>query len=319
MDTKDVEKSHDENSKSDEIEIAEIVSVLWQGKISIVLLTGLFAVISVAYALWLPNIYESKAVLAPKQSTSSGLAGLASQYGGLASLAGINLGGMGAEASETSIALETINSFAFFETYLFEDIVPELMAAKLWNSESNTLEYDQEIYDAVKSDWVKQESYPYMGKPSAQESYLKFKGIFSLEEDLKTGMITLRVKHLSPDIAKRWLDLIIRSINTSLRTSDVEEAKASIDFLNDQRTKTNLVSLDQVFAQLIEEQTKTIMLAHVSEDYVFKVIDPPISPEIKTEPKRAIICIVGTLLGGVISVLLVFGRTFITKESFGFK
>ena len=143
--------------------------------------------------------------------------------------------------------------------------------------------------------------------------------LFSLEEDLKTGMITLRVKHLSPHIAKRWLDLIIRSINTSLRTSDVEEAKASIDFLNDQRTKTNLVSLDQVFAQLIEEQTKTIMLAHVSEDYVFKVIDPPISPEIKTEPKRAIICIVGTLLGGVISVLLVFGRTFITKESFGFK
>ena len=54
------------------------------------------------------------------------------------------------------------------------------------------------------------------------------------------------------------------------------------------------MSLDEVFAQLIEEQTKTIMLANVSKDYVFDVIDPPVAPELKSKPSRAVICVLGT-------------------------
>ena len=77
----------------DEIDLRELFTVLWNGKGLITLITGFAAVCAVLYALWLPNIYESKALLAPKdESGAGGLAGLARQYGGLASLAGINIG-----------------------------------------------------------------------------------------------------------------------------------------------------------------------------------------------------------------------------------
>ena len=50
------------------------------------------------------------------------------------------------------------------------------------------------------------------------------------------------------------------------------------------------------------------MLANVSNDYVFDVIDPPISPELKFKPSRALICVLGTLLGGMLSMVVVLIR-----------
>jgi len=41
---------------------------------------------------------------------------------------------------------------------------------------------------------------------------------------------------------------------------------------------------------------------------VFKTIDPAVVPEEKSEPKRALICVLGTLLGGMLSVLIVLVR-----------
>ena len=97
-------------------------------------------------------------------------------------------------------------------------------------------------------------------------------------------------------------------MNNAVRARDVEEAENSIAFLNEQRQKTNLVSLTEVFAELIEQQTKTVMLAAASEEYVFQIIDPPVAPELKSEPGRALICIIGVLLGGVLAIVFVLIR-----------
>ena len=135
-----------------------------------------------------------------------------------------------------------------------------------------------------------------------------FLGVLGLSESKNTGLVKISIKHVSPVVAQAWVELIINEITEELRGKDVDEARGSIAFLEQQRLETSLVALDEVFAQLIEEQTKTIMLANVSKDYVFDVIDPPVVPELKSDPKRALICVLGTLLGGMLAVLLVFVR-----------
>jgi LPS O-antigen subunit length determinant protein (WzzB/FepE family) len=70
----------------DEIDLKELIMVLWSGKWLISAVTGLAAVISVVVALSLPNIYTASALLAPAESGGGGLSGLMKQYGGLASL-----------------------------------------------------------------------------------------------------------------------------------------------------------------------------------------------------------------------------------------
>ena len=52
-------------------------------------------------------------------------------------------------------------------------------------------------------------------------------------------------------------------------------------------------------------QLKTLMLANIEKDYLFSTIDPPFIPLMKSSPSRALICILITLLGGLISILTV--------------
>ena len=81
------------NIADDEIDLRELFTAIWQGKWIIIAITTLFAVASVFYAINQPNIYKSEALLAPaEQDQQGGLGALAGQFGGLASLAGVNLG-----------------------------------------------------------------------------------------------------------------------------------------------------------------------------------------------------------------------------------
>ena len=119
---------------------------------------------------------------------------------------------------------------------------------------------------------------PRQSRPSDQEAYRAFVGLVLISEDKQTGLISVSVEHKSPDIAKQWVEHMVDRVSEDLRSKDIREAEESIKFLEAQREKTSLVSLDEIFAQLIEEQTKTIMLAsNVSKDYVFDVIDPPVA------------------------------------------
>ena len=300
----------------DEIDLKELFTVLWNGKLVITLVTGFAAACAVLYALSLPNIYESKALLAPKgESGAGGLAGLARQYGGLASLAGINIGGGGGESSKSMMAQQKIQSLDFFKRHLYDKIMLDLMAVDHWEATSGELVYDPDVFDVKNQTWVRDVSYPQQIKPSAQEAHEAFLEVLTLSEDKETSFVTITIKHQSPVVAQAWVALIIEAITEELRSTDVEEAQGSIEFLEQQRAQTSLVSLDEVFAQLIEEQTKTIMLANVSKDYVFNVIDPAVVPELKSDPKRALICILGTLLGGMLGILLVLVRHYAFGKS----
>ena len=294
----------------DEIDLRELFLVLWDGKVWISAITAAAAAISVFVALSLPNIYESKALLAPKSDGGSGgLSRLAAQYGGLASLAGINLSGVGGgDVSKAALAQEKLKSLSFFTEHLYSEVLVDLMAVDYWDAATGEIVIDSSVYNQGTSQWIREVSFPRKAKPSAQEAHEAFLAAIALSEDKQSGFVTLSVQHESPVVAKLWADMLIDRINEEIRSEDVGEAEASIAFLEAQREQTSLVSLDEVFAQLIEEQTKTIMLANVSKDYVFDIIDPPVVPELKDKPSRALICVFGTLLGVILSVVLVLVR-----------
>ena len=147
----------------DEIDLKELFMVLWYRKVIILGVTLLAAVISVVVALYLPNIYSTSALLAPKNSGSSGLSQMARQYGGIASMAGISLGGVDG-GSGTAIAVETLKSRQFFRDYVYETGLVELMAVKSWHRDSNRLVFNPAIYD--KGQWVRDVEYPKTPKPS---------------------------------------------------------------------------------------------------------------------------------------------------------
>ena len=55
------------------------------------------------------------------------------------------------------------------------------------------------------------------------------------------------------------------------------------------------------------------MLIEANEDYVFKTIEPPYSPEERSSPNRLLICIFGALFGAAIGLLIAFFRKILSK------
>lgn len=292
----------------DEIDLQEFFYILLQGKWIIVSVTALVSIIGVTYSLLLPNIYVSKAILVPVNSSSS-ISGALGSYGGLAGLAGINLPSAG-EGGNSAKALQKVNSLSFFENNILPNIyLPDLVALKSWNFQTNTLVYDQNIYNTESNTWIRDYSYPMKQTPSAQESFKVFKSEhLSFIEDKKKNIFTLSIKHQSPFIAKQWAELVVDEINDFYREKDRTESEKAADYLNQQISMTGLSEVKQALALLLQEETKKLTLIEANQFYVFDYIDPPAVMEQKSEPKRSIISIIAALLGGVLSVLLVLIR-----------
>ena len=292
----------------DEIDLRELFAVLWTGKYWIAGLTSIAAILSVVYALSLPNIYRSEALLAPSSMDGGGIGGLAKQYGGLASLAGISLPG-GGEMDKTALALAVIKSRRFISDFIQRhDILVPLMAADGWDQSTGELSIDADIYDTGSATWVRAVRPPQPVQPSGQEAHGVFDALLSITEDKKSGFVSLSIAHYSPMVAQQWVTWLVEDINNTLRAQDVAEAENSIAYLKTQVDATSLTDLQSRFFEMIQSQTETIMLAKVREEYAFKTVDPAVIPEQKDKPKRALICILGTLLGGMLSVLWVLIR-----------
>ena len=297
----------------DEIDLRELFYVLLKGKWIIVSLTAFVSIVGVIYSLYLPNIYESKALLVPANS-SSGISGALQSYSGLAGLAGISLPS-GGDKGNSAKAIQKINSLRFFENNILTNIyLPDLMAFKSWNSKTNTLTFDDSIYDTNSNTWIRDYSYPQQQIPSAQESFEVFKQHLSLSEDTKTGFITLSIKYQSPFIAKQWVELVVNEVNTFYRQKDKSESEKAVSYLNQQISITGLSEIKEVIAQLLQEETKKLTLIEANQYYVFDYIDPPAVMEQKSGPKRALICILSVLLGGMLSIVLVLIRHYAFSE-----
>ncbi len=299
----------------DEIDLKELFSVLWAGKKLIIAITGVFAVISVIYALSVPNQYKASALLAPAQQQSGGLSGALGDLGGLAALAGVNIGG--GDAGEAQIAQEIMRSWGFIAQFVTENnIAVEVFAADGWDSKNNQLSIDDDLYDTETQRWVRN---PPAGKtvnPTSWELYEKFIEDISISADKKTGLITLSVEYFSPYLAKQWVDQLIEAINQHMQQRKLQMVNSNIEYLEAQILKTPIAEMKEVFYTIIEEQIKGKMLAEASPEYVFVTVSPAMVPEEKSQPKRALICILGVLLGGMLSVAFVLIRYYgFSRES----
>ena len=293
-------------SAGDEIDLLELLRVIWQGKWVITLVTFFFLVVSIVYVKSLPNIYKSEVLLAPAEENSGGgLMKMAGQLGGLANLAGINLGGGGSD--KTALAIEVLKSRDFLSGFVERrDILVPLLGVKGWDSVSDKLIVNESVFDSETGRWVRRAVPSKLAVPSPQGSFEALTRILEVSQDKTTGFVKVSIEHYSPRIAKQWVDWLVEDINLAVRRRDVSQAEKSIRFLKKQMGKVSIAEMQGVFYELIEEQTKIIMFAEVRDEYVFKTIDSAVVPEKKVKPKKALIVILVTMLGGVLSVLLVF-------------
>ena len=280
----------------DEIDLRQLLKVVWDGKIIIIAITTFFSIAAVIYSLSLPNIYQSKALLSPVGEQVSSNQSM-NNLGGLASLAGIDISNQGGGNSVN--AIEKLRTLSFYKDNILPNIfLPDLMAIKSWDADNNIINYNESLFNTEQQTWAE--------IPSPQESYKVFMSVLEFSKNFDTGFVSISVKHQSPHIAKEWTELIVNQLNDFFRAKDKREAQAAMDFLNLQIAQTSFTEIKQVIAQLLQQKMQTLTLIEANKLYVFSYLDPPVVMEEKSEPQRALICILYAVFGFMISIIIVF-------------
>ena len=287
-----------------ELSIIDIYSILNVHKKIIIGFIGIFSISSLIVSLLLPNIYSSSSLLAPSNQNDT-LASKLSTYSSIAGFAGIEL--PEASATRSQEAIETIKSFKFFVQEFLPNIkLEDLMAVKKWIPSENKIIYKKKDFDVKSNSWIRDVRYPKKVIPSDQEAYEIYSDIISINEYTKTSFVRISIEHKSPYIARDWANIIVTRINKTMKDYDINQANSSILFLNNYLDNTSIQSTKDAASNLLEAQMQTLMLANSTSDYIYKTIEAPIAPELKSKPRRLIICIFGFLIGLVFGVTVAF-------------
>jgi LPS O-antigen subunit length determinant protein (WzzB/FepE family) len=258
----------------DEIDLWQLWDTIWSGRWLIIAITSLFAVGGVTYALVAQEWYRAEVVLAPADK-KGGMSGALSQLSGLASLAGVSVGG-----GEGSQPLAVLKSKDFAREFITDmKLMPVLL--KNWKGDE-----EPDIRDAVKI----------------------FEGLRAISDDKKTGLVTLSIRWKDADTAALWANELSRRVNARLRAEALHEAERNVAYLQKEMAQTSVVSLQQSMGRVLEGEMQKLMLARGNEQFAFKVIDRATPPKSRESPKRAQISIFATLVGGVFGLLSVFLR-----------
>lgn len=274
-----------------EIELSKLMHSLWEGKWLIVLTTAAFSIAAVAFALLATETYRAEALVQPRQESrdAGGLVGvLASQFGGLADLAGLALGGGG----DRAVAIATLKSRTVIEAFIRDkNLLPKLFEAR---------------WDADASQW-KRSDLKYI--PTVWRGYITFtKDILKVTDDKKTGLLTVAIEWQDPEEAQQWVTELIARTNEYLKAQAIREGEKNLAYLEEQSRKISQVELQKSLYSLVERELKKLMIGKGDEEFAIKTIDRAVVPKEPVRPKRALIAILGFLLGGIVGVIAVLVR-----------
>jgi len=261
----------------DTIDLRQIWEAVWADKWIISAITAVFFATSVAYALLATPIYKAEVLLAPV--TDNQIGGSMARLGGLASLVGVNLGSEG----DDKHAVAVLKSKALAEDFIREEnLMPVLFAGepqvhKSWTGGETPLD----IRDGVR----------------------KFDSdVRSVSEDTKTGLVKLGIEWTDAEVAADWARKLVTKANEQIRQTNIQESKQRLEYLNEQLGKASFIELREAISRVIENEVKSMMLAQVQTEYAFKVIDPAVVPKYRSAPKRTLIVLTATFVGGFLGL-----------------
>lgn len=287
--------------RNDEINLFDLIKVLWRYKWLILGVSALFVCLSIYRALGIANQYTATAIVQDNTMTTNGGLDLNGKLGGLATLAGVDLSA--SKSTETKVAIEVLKSWGFIDQFISKHAISkEVNNAVNWDKSVNKLIYST---DLEKNSSKMQ---PFEGEPNLESwsQYKSFLDRLDIKKNQASGLFEISFTYYSPYIAKQWLEFLISDLNEVMRQKMLNQVNKNIKYLEEEVKRTNVAELRVAISNLIQEQHRQKMVASGAEQYVFKVISEVKVPAVKSKPRRALIVIVGALIGLIFSLLIVF-------------
>ena len=273
-------------TEQEALNIFELIEIL-KANIKIIIYTiGAGILFGLYLSFSSPNVYRAEVLMVEAEqiggSGSGGASGLINSILGNSGLSPM-FGGFSSSATSKIAVLE---SRKFTESFVEEyDMLPKLFPEK-WDSSTNSWKGNP---------------------PSLWDAYfLISKKVRTVNHDIRKGLITLTIDTNDPKLSMEIANKMISAVNDYIRKESIIETNETIEYLQVELSKTDIVDIKRSLNSLLEDQLKTVMVASTKEEFAFKVIDPGYTPNKKIAPYRALIMVVTTTLSGILSIIIIF-------------
>lgn len=256
---------------ADEKLIKDLVENLRSGKWLIAASVATCAVAGVIYAQLAAPSYTAETLIQSVQASkgSSPYAGIAAQFG----LPGAIMGGGG---EDKAVALATLKSRALIGKF----IQRRNLAARLDKAHEGEA--------AEKREW---------------DAYRVFiNKVLKVNEDRKTGLITVSVQWSDPKEAAEWAQDIVASANEYMRSVAIAEGERNLKYLEEVAAESRQLELQKAIYALIESELKKVMLAKGNAEFALKTLDPAVVPQVRSWPKKTQIVLFSLAFGLFVGV-----------------
>ena len=247
--------------------------------------TVVTTLLSAVYAFASTEWFQADVVSMPSNAKSvPGLAGQLGALGGLASLAGISIGGGG-----TAEPIAVLKSRDFTGAFITEQNILPIIFADKWDAQTNG--------------WSQKDP---KRQPDLRDAIKYFQeNIQTVTDDKKTGLVKLSIEWTDPKLAAMWANTLIAQLNNRLRDRALVEADANVKYLRQELAATDVLALQQSIGRLLETELQKLMLARGNKEFAFRVIDRAVVSKTRSRPKRVQVLILGGILGGMLSALVI--------------
>ncbi|RLP54406.1 MAG: hypothetical protein D6160_10245 [Ketobacter sp.] len=260
------------------------------------------------FSLTLNNVYESESTLMPNQALEGRFPGaLTGALGSIGSLAGIDLAA-GVGTSPTDKALAILVSRDFLYDFIETEHLKQIMFQDKWDESSG--EWKKVSYWQSLLQNIGLQRKRLTAEPSMELAHLAFiDEHFTYSQNPKTNLVTLKIYAPDGELAQKLNSRIVSKLNDAVRTRDIEQAESSLRYLKNRIKNELSVEIQQALYSLIESESKKLMMANISAEYAFSIIDTPSSSDIPKGPRRLLYAIGGGVIGLLFAFfLLVFRR-----------
>ncbi len=311
------------DNNSDEIDLIELLKTAWSGRKQIIIISFVFVLVGVTAALLSPVVYTSSTTFINSQTEPSSNSGLS----GVASLVGINLGGISSGSEIPATMYPQIAEGVQFKRDLLNSYIDEKGQIKL---ESFLADY----YAIEKS--VTENSNRLFVSEYEDELFSVINDVISISVNQKDGFITILANMPNSEYAANTcinareilqetvIDNKIKSAKQKLEYSEQQLASKRIEFeeIQNKLAYFNDSNLNLVTSSVINEREKleaefqiinAVMIElskqveqrklQVSEDTpVFSIVKEASMPVKRSSPKRTQMVLIFGFIGLIASI-----------------
>ena len=312
------------DNNSDEIDLIELLKTAWNGRKQIIIISFVFVLVGVAAALLSPVVYSSSTTFINSQTESSSSSGLS----GVASLVGINLGGMSSGSEIPPTMYPQIGESVEFKRDLLDSYIDEKEQIKLEDFLADYNKIEKNVTENNKKLFVSEYE---------DELFDVINDIVSISVNQKDGFITISANMPNSEYAANTCvnarDILqeivinsrIQSAKQKLEYSEKQLASKRIEFEETQNKLAyfNDSNLNLVTSSVINEREKieaefqilnAVMIElskqveqrklQVSEDTpVFSILKEASIPVRRSSPKRTQMVLIFGFIGLTVSTL----------------